>query len=494
VSAEAAKGPRQPWRENIEAFTVAIVMAVMLKYFAVEAYQIPTGSMQPTLMGQEFHGDRGALEGEIKDRILVDKFSFHYRDPERWEVVIFKYPLNRAQNFVKRLVGMPGEQLRLLHGDVWRRDAPSDNWKIVRRPANVQHDHWKAIDVGDPKGGVHWRAAQGDASKVRSKDRTLAFDGPARVEFAAHGGGSIQDTYTHGYPLGMRVAIDQHGGHYNSNRNYVGDLRVTGRVRSTADFATVRVVLTEGKRTYEFTLTSEVQSAPDLSRAPANIDIQWAPNEAFERRFSAEAAKPIGSSWVSFAVENLDDQLQLEIDGEVVATLPTEPAADQSSSVSIVTDKGGVEFDDLQVWRDIYYTQGRVTSEWTIPEGCYFMLGDNTQDSSDSREWTLVHMKWKDSPAGDAPISGNYRGGGPGQYRADSNPIRERTDSGLVTFFRDVYGELHTFPTETEITLPPGEATSMQPFVPRQLITGRAVAVFWPLSFAYSTYRVKWVR
>ena len=102
---------KRPWRDNIEAMTMAIVMAVMLKYFVVEAYKIPTGSMQPTLMGNEDTG--------IFDRILVDKLSFHLRDPERFEIVVFKYPLDRSKNFIKRLVGMPGEHFRIAEGDLW---------------------------------------------------------------------------------------------------------------------------------------------------------------------------------------------------------------------------------------------------------------------------------------------------------------------------------------------------------------------------------------
>ncbi|MBJ02340.1 MAG: S26 family signal peptidase, partial [Planctomycetes bacterium] len=75
----SAKARQQghPWRENIEAITMAIVVAILLKYFIVEAYKIPTGSMQPTLMGNTDTG--------VFDRVLVDKLSYHYRDPERWE-------------------------------------------------------------------------------------------------------------------------------------------------------------------------------------------------------------------------------------------------------------------------------------------------------------------------------------------------------------------------------------------------------------------------
>lgn len=482
MSAEQVARPRQHWRENIEAFTVAIVMAVMLKYFAVEAYQIPTGSMQPTLMGQDFGSD-----GAIKDRILVDKLSFHMRDPQRWEVVIFKYPLNRAQNFVKRLVGMPGEQLRVLHGDVWSRASDSDAWRVVRRPRNVQREHWKAIDVGAPKGGASWKSA--NAGALRVEGQAVSASGPARAEFAAHGTGSIFDTYVHGYPEGMRAKLQSMPSHRASNRYPVGDLRVSGRVRCGAD-ARVALVLSEGKRSYRFEL-----AGPSGGRA-ARIAVEWAPNEAFEARSVEDTGRSAASlaDGVDFAVENLDDVLALELDGERVLELPTEPAPDQHSSVALVFESGEASFEELQVWRDIYYTPGGREDSWTVPDGHYFMLGDNTQDSSDSREWRQIRMKWTDSPAGDQPIAGNLREGQPGRYTPDSNPILEGYGPQQLTYFRDVWGELHQFANSRRIELPGASAVSDAPFVPRSLITGRAVAVFWPLSFSYSTYRLKWVR
>src|SRR5882672_3066843 len=177
LSAHASKPRRTPWRDNIEALTVAIIMAVMFKYFALEAYQIPTGSMQPTLMGEPLP------DGDVKDRILVDKLSFHYRDPERFEVVVFKYPLNRAQNFVKRLVGMPGEQLHIENGDLWQRKQASEPWQILRRPRAVQEDQWKALDVGAPVGGKHWTTDQGSKTAPAMNDRTAEVSGDASLRF-----------------------------------------------------------------------------------------------------------------------------------------------------------------------------------------------------------------------------------------------------------------------------------------------------------------------
>ena len=68
TSSTPAARPRRPWRDNLEAFGVAILAAVLLKPMVIEAYQIPTPSMQPTLMGSPVAG--------IYDRILVDKVRY----------------------------------------------------------------------------------------------------------------------------------------------------------------------------------------------------------------------------------------------------------------------------------------------------------------------------------------------------------------------------------------------------------------------------------
>ena len=120
-----------PWRENLECFAGAIVMALILKFFVIEAYKIPTGSMQPTLMGDEGSG--------VLDRILVDKLSYVFRDPARWEIVVFKYPLDLSKNYVKRLIGLPGERLAVADGNLWRStDGTASSlrgeWEILQKP------------------------------------------------------------------------------------------------------------------------------------------------------------------------------------------------------------------------------------------------------------------------------------------------------------------------------------------------------------------------
>jgi signal peptidase I len=70
------------------------------------------------------------------DRILVNKYGYDFGEPERWDVVVFKFPGDGNMNFIKRLVGLPGERLRIFHGNVFTRplDGNDSDFKMERKP------------------------------------------------------------------------------------------------------------------------------------------------------------------------------------------------------------------------------------------------------------------------------------------------------------------------------------------------------------------------
>ena len=96
-------------RELTEGLLTAVVIAAILKLFIIQAFRIPSGSMIPTL--------------RIGDQILVSKLSyglknpFHDRylfrtgSPKRGDVVVFKYPKDESKDFIKRVVGIPGDHI-----------------------------------------------------------------------------------------------------------------------------------------------------------------------------------------------------------------------------------------------------------------------------------------------------------------------------------------------------------------------------------------------
>lgn len=462
-AAEVLKQNRRPWRENIEALTMAIVMAVMLKYFLVEAYKIPTGSMQPTLLGN--------TDTEIFDRILVDKFSYHFRDPERFEVAVFKYPLDRSKSFIKRIIGVGPEHLSIRNGDLFTRADDSQPWTILRRTENVQDAVWKRLDPADARFAA-WKQLDGTRGwSVEGRGKVSARnDGAVRLP---SDNGTVLDNYRDGYPgeMGRKLqrALAFPGVHP------VADLRLTGEVTALAGTKQIVVELREGRQLLRFVIPGPAADAAarPIVRAAETATTDTAPAEAA----AAAPWKLEAGRSVSFAAQNVDDQIRLEIDGDVVVALEIPPSSNQASSFTLRVEGEGADFDDLETWRDIYYTSGTKGREFRIPAGHYVMLGDNTQDSSDSREWLFSNYRW-DGPGSDGEfVRGNFFPPSP-RDPLNGNPIQVQGGVlGPRVFFRDEWGEMHTFIAK------PGTLGAQEeaPYVARELVVGRAVLVFWPL-------------
>lgn len=99
--------PKPWWREIIETVLYALVLALLLRTFVIQAFWIPSGSMIPAL--------------EPGDRVLVLKFwySLPKVDPKRGQIVVFKYPVDPKRDFVKRLIGLPGDTIEMEDGRVF---------------------------------------------------------------------------------------------------------------------------------------------------------------------------------------------------------------------------------------------------------------------------------------------------------------------------------------------------------------------------------------
>jgi signal peptidase I len=110
-------------REWVESIVIAFLLAMVIRAFIVQAFKIPSGSMRPTL-----------LEGDL---ILVNKFIYGakvpftdkrlpvLRDLKRGDVIVFIYPEDKSKDFIKRLVGLPGDVVEIRGGSIYINDQPA---------------------------------------------------------------------------------------------------------------------------------------------------------------------------------------------------------------------------------------------------------------------------------------------------------------------------------------------------------------------------------
>jgi signal peptidase I len=105
------------WREYLEAIIWAVVLALIIRTWGVQAFKIPSGSMKPTLL--------------IGDHLLVSKSSYGIKlpfsdsvliplgDPERGDIVVFRFPEDPSKDFIKRIIGLPGDKVEVRNKEVY---------------------------------------------------------------------------------------------------------------------------------------------------------------------------------------------------------------------------------------------------------------------------------------------------------------------------------------------------------------------------------------
>jgi signal peptidase I len=92
-------------KDWVISILIAVVLAFFIRYFIVELYMVEGPSMRPTLVNGE--------------RLVVNKFLYRFKNPERGEIVVFRYPRDPSRDFIKRVIGVPGDTVEIKEGRVF---------------------------------------------------------------------------------------------------------------------------------------------------------------------------------------------------------------------------------------------------------------------------------------------------------------------------------------------------------------------------------------
>lgn len=439
------------WRDNLESLTVAILMALLIKQFAFEAYAVPTESMEPTIIGRTVGGDR----------IIANKFIYMMREPERWEVIIFQYPLNRSTNYVKRCVGLPNEWLFIRNGDIYTANSSLEHEAAVaaatiqRKPLDLQEclfDRGQCIPPGER--GVnrfrrYWVAEKGAAMDIRIDEDndairmaagnhavTVAFTRPDSQKKRFNGVESVEvplinnRRYDDWSPMAKDIAGWQQmlgikgpatgGGPAPGYDDGVGDVRLMFEVNPESSDGTVLLEIMDGTHGIPIRLSLAVEGGDGKSILQVG-----------ESSIAIDASVP-SDEWTAVEFWNVDDRVRVLVDGDEIAsevyshmpitpakiimgggktsdpTYPTDPEMGEippvqpthklphRNNVIFGFEGGTASFREIDLSRDTFYTAAvRAATDFAIPTRKSLMFGDNSPDSLDARGWKKTRLTYQ---------------------------------------------------------------------------------------------------
>ena len=392
--------PQHSLKETISSLIIAFVFAFVFRGFVVEAFVIPTGSMAPTLLGQHnrfqspesgavwtvdpWEKDRqdnpAPVQGTLQamsatdpmtgaqigtqlpeelgrnqrtlsgDRIFVLKYLYSLFDPARFDVVVFKYPgqpnaladVGEQQNYIKRLIGLPNEEIALVDGDVfhrpavglpgslkvsdWNGDAQA-KWQIARKDERTQRALWQPVydsryaplnPERDLRRWFHdpWRGVKADGSPDAAwlvKDRqdyTHDSDAPTVLSWDDESW-PIDDRYPYNETsnASTRGRVSPMAGRPVFP---VSDIRLAMGVEPDREGFTLAAVLTT--RGHEFRADIEQARVLVRMRPEGGAESEWATlaEEPVERPFTPGAVTNV-------EVWHVDQAVQVWIEGKRVA-------------------------------------------------------------------------------------------------------------------------------------------------------------------------------
>jgi signal peptidase I len=395
-----------PIRGLLELIACTAISVSLLKGFLVEGFLISTGSMAPHLLGYHkrvvcpecgFEFARGTdVDGPANqpavatcincgrtgidvskvprnegDQLLVHKLPWLFSDVKRFEPMVFRRPGKATTAFVKRVVGLPGESIQIIDGNIYADDRLCRKTLAQQRGlcVTVYDDNFRP-----PGGQRRWTTGPGwsehdNGFRFAAMDNSISWLTHHHLDIQQPG--SVRDRYAYNprQPRSRTRPVDEVLVTFeliagdSPARFFIELLTTSHRVRWTRDSAARTQSLSVDGRT--------VKSVPLKTPQPGKRLV--------------------------FEFSTIDQSLRAAVDGQLVLpplalskpVAPRQPEPDELLRLGAAA--GDLEIHGLRIDRDVYYRgshgQHGTTSPWQLGPDEFFMLGDNSPVSLDSRSW-----------------------------------------------------------------------------------------------------------
>ena len=327
------------------------------------------------------------------DRILVLKCVYQFSEPKRWDVIVFKNPPEPTINYIKRLVGLPGEEVQIIDGDVYI------DGRISRKPDKVQNELWMPVYDNDyqpvqpAEGTFNGHIWQQPFRNIRNSKwittdsnspTVFRLDSPAdeinSMVYDTSIGNDFRATYAYN-------SVEKYG-----HRPNCSDLMV--RFYSLAADSQGRIGIALSK--YQTSYKAWVDLAGEM--VITKVEQGKEPIELARKAIEAHSINPLKRTLVKFA--NVDHRLIFEYGGtKWTHDLGSDPEDAGQIKEDIeprveIFGSGKLTLSHIAIFRDIHYTsenngyQGQAIEEpFVLEEDQFFVLGDNSPNSEDCRWW-----------------------------------------------------------------------------------------------------------
>lgn len=412
-------------RRVLHAVVIFVIAFAFLREFAVEPYGVPTGSMAtsflgnhrecpcprcgfPVIVGEPARPEPrrlaqaacpncgckpvnvAAMPELPGDRLMVDKNVFNLRSPRRWEVSVFRCPVDDAKPYVKRVVGLPGEAIQLRGGDVFADGVLLRKSRREFRDLRVLvFDHSHAPTAG---WGPRWlvEPLTQPRQPATEADSTVLRDGSIVLDATRPEAPALGLTYRHWNldaareepitdELGYNAALTPRGA------QLVHDFAAEFEITAHGGAGSVAMRLFDGLDSVfvQIPVGASDLAAAQLGRDGAgpvlNYDLRLEPGRTYRMEFAFVDRR----AWLAVNGRLAGPPLDLSFDRLEHRSGASRPFQAGVRGVA-------VSLRNFRLYRDVYYRGDAANgthNPWKLAPDQYFVLGDNSNSSNDSREW-----------------------------------------------------------------------------------------------------------